>query len=268
MKVVTAAGKHVPLTREPFALRLGLLLLAGCASSAPADEIITRQEDGFSVVHRQSLPVQGVDEVARQTSDAIQNVSAWLAQAESHVDATHSAPIRVLIDPDKHTPTQIRSTIFVPEGRVRSRLDDGTIVDGDFGIVHEITHVLARSAYREERNRFYDDGLAVYLQNRFGPPKNYPNFGQDLHVATATLAATYGGLLPLQAADQARRVTDNPDLRRLGYLQLGSFTAYLIENFGIDAYFRIYHGASLDAVTGAPRAELEQRWSVFIKSFQ
>lgn len=215
-----------------------------------------------------SLPATGVDAVVAQVDDAITRVSGWLAQAEEFQSPLKVEQIRVLIDPDKHTPTQQRMTIFVPELRVRNAVAENALASGDFGIVHEITHVLAESAYRKDRNRFYDDGLAVYLQQKFGPLVNYPSFGPDLHVSTAALAKDVGELIPLADCDQARRVNDDPDKRRLAYLQLGSFTQYLVENFDVDNYFAIYSGAPVDEVTGHSIDELERQWRSLIKLIQ
>ena len=246
------------------------LALALClfSFSTIADDIVRISHDRFTVVHMASLPAEAVDEVTTQVDDAIRQVSAWLSQAESFQSPMKVEKIRVLIDPDSHTPTQQRTTIFVPENRVRQAHEDNALSGGDFGIVHEITHVFAVSAGRESQNRFYDDGLAVYLQQKFGPRVNYPSFGPDLHVSTAALAAEAGSLLPLDECDQARRVTDNPVKRRLAYLQLGSFTQFLIENFGVDTYFAIYSGAPVQTASGHTIDALEQQWRTLINSIQ
>jgi hypothetical protein len=235
---------------------------------ALADEIVRVEHEQFTIVHMASLPDDGVEEVTRRVDLAVRRVSGWLSQAESFRSPLKVDRIRVLIDPDSYTPTQQRTTIFVPEGRVRKAHADSALMSGDFGIVHEITHVLAESAYRKDRNRFYDDGLAVYLQQKFGPLSNYPSFGPDLHVSTAALASEAGGLLPLGDCDQARRVVDDSEKRRLAYLQLGSFTQFLIENHGINAYFEIYGGAPVTSVTGHSHEELEQEWRSLINSIQ
>lgn len=238
------------------------------ASGVNADDIVRVSHDGFTVVHMSSLPDPAVELVTDQVERAIKEVSGWLAQADSWQNPMKVERIRVLIDPDSHTPTQQRTTIFVPEGRLRRAFSESALDQADLGIVHEITHVLAESAYRQDRNRFYDDGLAVYLQQKFGPRSNYPSFGPDLHVATAALAAESGALLPLNECDQARRVTDDSVKRRLAYLQLGSFTQFLIENYGVGAYFALYGGTSSETTTGHSLDDLELRWQALINSIQ
>ena len=233
-----------------------LFFVAGLVA---ADEIVTRQFDGFEIVHLASLPDEGVDEVAAQVNRAIQQVTTWLEQSDSYQGPPYKKQMRVLIDPEETTPAQMRSTIFVPEVRVREALRSGSLANVDLGIVHEITHVLAASAYRKDRNRFYDDGLAVYLQHIYGPPNNYPVLGTNIHKAVADVAQEHGSLIPLSDADQARR--DSGVRRRLGYLQLGSFTKFLVDNFGVDSYIRIYQGAPLVEVTGLDLQALEERWA-------
>jgi len=250
------------LTTKSTALLAALCFFAG---SVQGEEIVTREFDGFTVVHLASLPDAGVDEIANRTRLAIERVSAWLEQADSYPGSPFEGPLRVLIDPDTVTPTQMKSTLFVPERRVRDALENDAFDTAEFGIVHEVTHALAVSSLRAERNRFYDDGLAVYLQQKFGPYGNYPALGAELHVATAALAEQYGALLPLAEADQARRGSGR---RRLGYLQLGSFTQYLVENFGVNAYFRMYTGADPAVITGASLDELETRWARLITALK
>ena len=255
------------VTPRQFLNHLGAAFIAALwfsACYADDSEIVRVERDDFTVVHSATLPQVAVDEVSARTERAIRRVSAWLRQSESYVGSPYSRKMRVLIDPEKATPSQMRSTIFVPEGRVRAAHEAGELANGDFGIVHEVTHVLAASAYREDRNRFYDDGLAVYLQQKFGPLNNYPVRGPDIHIAVVELVASYGELLPLADADQARR--ESGDRRRLGYLQLGSFTQYLVENYGVDAYMRIYNGADFQGVTGLTMEDAERRWRDLIQS--
>ncbi len=168
---------------------------------------------------------------------------------------------------DRHgVPNQYANIVNVPANRLAA--EDG---DSDFGIsvVHEVTHVVAVSAYREHSDRFFDDGLAVYMQWRFGTATSYPDFGRDLHRETAALAAEVGGFLPLVETEATRRTTRSGDLRRLAYLQEGSFTRFLIEGEaderqGVEKYLRVYFGESLEAVYGRDLAALEAAWKEFL----
>lgn len=174
--------------------------------------------------------------------------------------------MRVVIDPDRFSPYQSRNEIRIPEARVLNLFNGVSDARIDLGIVHEVTHVLAASYARKNGDRFYDDGLAVYLQHRFGFAPNYPDFGLDLYAAVARSAAEYGNLVPLAEAEAVRGNRENSVGRRLAYLQEGAFTQFLIENHGLDDYIAIYQGANPKEVTGLTFAELESAWINLIRA--
>jgi hypothetical protein len=161
---------------------------------------------------------------------------------------------------DRHRiPNQHRNVVNVPADRLAPEGDEGGY---GISVVHEITHVVAESAYRPDR--FYDDGLAVYLQTKFGTASSYPDFGRDLHQETVATAAAEGGFLPLAEAEHTRRAARSGEARRLAYLQEGSFTRFLIERDGVKKYLRVYFGESLGEVYGKDLATLEKEWRSFL----
>ena len=157
-------------------------------------------------------------------------------------------------------PRQWRNNIYLPADRVEGESRFG------LSVVHEITHVVAISAYRREPNRFYDDGLAVYLQSRFAAVSSFPEFGNDLHQETVATAEAEGGFLPLATTERIRQTTRSASERRLAYLQEGSFTRFLIESRGLEDYLRVYYGESLDTVYGLDLEALEAEWLATITS--
>ncbi|MEM8933540.1 MAG: hypothetical protein AAGE94_20285, partial [Acidobacteriota bacterium] len=167
-------------------------------------------------------------------------------------------PIVIDLSTIHGVPRQWRNNIYLPADRV------GKADKLGLSIVHEITHVVAISADRFDRGRFYDDGLAVYLQTRFGQVSSFPDFGRDLHEETVAVAESEGGFLPLATTEHTRRNTRSASERRLAYLQKGSFTRFLIELAGLEDYWRVYRGESLDAVYGRDLAALEAEWLVAI----
>ena len=193
-------------------------------------------------------------------------VQAYLTGAETYAGAPYDTSLEVYIDPDRFSPYQQGSGIYLPEARVLNAVADRPDSRQDLGIVHELTHVLAASAFRANRDRFYDDGLAVFLQHRFGDQPNYPNFGEDLYFATARAMRAHGDLIPLAEAEQVRGSRQDRTARRLAYLQEGAFTQYLIERFGLNAYFRIYQGEAVEEVTGVSFARIEDDWQVLIEA--
>ena len=222
--------------------------------------------DDFSVYYGANVPDAGGELVADRVEAALKVVRAYLAQAPSYSGPPYDWPMKVVIDPDRFGPYQRRNEIYLPESRVLNILNGVEDVRVDLGIVHEVTHVLAASYARKNRDRFYDDGLAVYLQHRFGFTPNYPDFGQDLYIAVGKSAADYGDLVPLSEAESVRANAENSVGRKLAYLQEGAFTQFLIENYGLDDYIAIYQGANPTEVTGHTFEELESAWAKMIRA--
>lgn len=220
----------------------------------------------FSVHHGDNVPDSAAKLVADRVEAALKLVRAYLAQAPSYSGPPYDWPMKVVIDPDRFSPYQSRNEIYLPEARVLNLVNGVEDARVDLGIVHEVTHVLAASYARENRDRFYDDGLAVYLQHRFGFTPNYPDFGQDLYAAVARFSAEYGGLISLAEAETVRGNRDNSLGRKLAYLQEGAFTQFLIENYGLDDYISIYQGADPKEVTGHTFSDLEAAWVDMIRA--
>ncbi|MEM7586623.1 MAG: DUF2891 domain-containing protein [Acidobacteriota bacterium] len=174
-----------------------------------------------------------------------------LAAVEAELGIEYPGRLRIDLDPGHRVPAQAGDQIFLPA----SRLEDQ---NSSLSIMHEVVHVLAPSAYRPDR--FYDDGLAVHLQAKLGEVASYPQFDQELHQATKSLAAELGGFLPLAESEKARRRPRSEKERRLAYLQEGSFCRFLIESRGLELFLRVYRGASPDEVYGLTFEALEAEW--------
>ena len=139
-------------------------------------------------------------------------------------------------------------------------------------VIHELTHVYAVSYFRKKKkngyeDRFFDDGLAVFLQHKFGESPEYPDFGQDLYRAVVETSISYGGLIALADSEAIRHLAKTGVGRRLAYLQEGAFTQFLIENYGLDQYLKIYSGENIQTVTGKTFSQLEKEWVTLISSF-
>ena len=109
------------------------------------------------------------------------------AKVEAFWGATWQHPIRIHVSSAYRmarslVPNQGRpGDIEMPLGRVR---------DHRGALLHEIAH-----NYAPNGNRFLQEGLAVYLQDRLGGNPAFPNFGADLHVlAREQVAAVTGAL--------------------------------------------------------------------------
>jgi hypothetical protein len=238
---------------------LALVLCSVGPRSQESEETDFIERKDFSVEFRTTVPIEAAERVADRVAAAIELVSAYLTQAATYEGPPYEFPIEVLIDPTRG-PYQSQNRIHVPEQRVLHLFHDRTDQRTDLGIVHEITHVLAASAGRARRDRFYDDGLAVFLEHRFGQNSGYPNFGLDLYVAYRMQEEAHGQPVPLEKSEEVRNASRTGTGRRLAYIQEGAFTQFLIERYGLDAYFRIYHGQAPEEATGHPMAALEAQW--------
>ena len=243
-----------------------LCLLASLFASISVAQDLTHTRGEITVRYGDGLPAEAAEMVAVRAEVGFTIVRAFLAQAETYAGEPYDTAIEIIIDPEQATPYQRGSTIRLPEARVLNIHTESTDGRSDIGLIHEITHVLAASFNRPNRDRFYDDGFAVYLQHRFGATPNYPNFGEDLYVATVKLAARHGGYIPLAETETTRRNATTSTGRQLAYLQEGAFTQFLVENYGLNAYFRIYHGEKLETVTGKSLGELESVWLTLLNS--
>ncbi len=231
----------------------------------PAERYRTLELGEFTVDYRPDhVPIEGVRLVAHRVEAALGIVRTYLAQSTAYQGPPYDTPLRVVLDPERFSPYQFGSNIALPEARVLNLVNEVEDARIDLGIIHEIVHVLAASYAREDQDRFYDDGIAVYLQHRFGSTPNYPDFGEDLYVATARMAERHGGLIPLAITEETRGSAETPVPRQLAYLQEGAFTQFLIERYGLDTYFRIFHGLPLEEATGASLSQLEAEWTVLI----
>lgn len=236
-------------------------------SISMAQELSLKHEK-FTVHYEDTLPLEAANMVAKRAEAGFTIVRAFLAQAQTYAGEPYSEPIEIFIDPNQYSPYQRGATIRLPQTRVLNMYNGNTEERTDIGLIHEITHVLAASFNRNNRDRFYDDGLAVYLQHRFGIEPNYPNFSQDLYIAAVKVATDHGGFIPLAETEANRKSNKSRTGRQLAYLQEGAFTQFLIENYGLNAYFRIYHGENLKTVTGKSLNDLESDWLIVLKAIK
>lgn len=234
-------------------------------STDSLDQLIRLER--FDVAYRSAVPDTAAEEIARRIETAIAIVSGFLQQSQHYAEPDGAAFLRVFIHPDKG-PYQIRNNIYLPEERVLNGHRDDGAGRTDLGIVHEVTHVLAESFGRANRDRFYDDGLAVYMQHRFGSEAGYPNFGTDLYIAFARAAKQHGEVIPLAQSETVRNARKSGTGRKLAYLQEGAFAQNLIDRFGLDVFLRIFYGESFESAVGESFGAIESDWRDLMLHFE
>jgi len=131
--------------------------------------------------------------------------------------------------------------------------------------IHEITHVLTP---RHADNRFLSEGLAVYMQERFGHHRGFPNFGQPVDSLVKYMNESQ--LRPLEQLNDDFQVFGRVGSaeRRWAYVEAGSFIKYLAEAYGDGVLRALYHSPSVDyqAVCGKELSELEKEWLLQVRA--
>ncbi|MBI2361240.1 MAG: hypothetical protein HYV04_20430 [Deltaproteobacteria bacterium] len=121
-------------------------------------------------------------------------------------------------------------------------------------LLHEITHI-----YAPHDNRFLQEGLAVYLQDKIGGNPAFPNFGEDLWVLARDRLSFD---ISLASLNHVRFPT--PLGIRVGernaYILAGSFVGFLIEKYGMPMFRRLYETEDYDIVYGKSLEILEKEW--------
>lgn len=226
----------------------------------------------FTVHYDDNVPLSVVEKLVTRVEANRNVVLTYLNQSSSYTGTPIKQRLEVFISKKHRTPYQDWNTIHIPERRVLAAFSQQATEHGGMAVIHELTHVYAVSKYRKQKkngyeDRMYDDGLAVFLQHRFGETPEYPDFGKDLYRAVAELSVEYGGLISMAKAEDVRHESKRGIGRKLAYLQEGAFSQFLIENYGLDIYLKIYAGEDIKAVTGKSFAQLEREWANIISVF-
>jgi hypothetical protein len=128
-----------------------------------------------------------------------------------------------------------------------------TVLQSNAATVHEMTHIFAPNA-----SRFLAEGLAVYAHDHLGGPPAFPNFGRPLHAA----ARAYAQQADIAALDHLATPTmlqlGGQLARKEAYLVGGSFVRFLIEQYGMEKFRRLY--AMTPFVPGRRNAGDPGRW--------
>lgn len=231
------------------------------------------ETEHFTIEYDDNVPKSAVEQLAKRVKDNREVVLAYLKQTGEYTGTPIKEPLVVYISKQRRTPYQNWNTIHIPEQRVLNTFLENDQEHAGMAVIHELTHVYAVSAYRKNKkngyeDRFYDDGLAVFMQHRFGESPGYPDFGKDLYRAVLEKSIEYGELIPLKKTEEVRHSARTGLGRQLAYLQEGAFTQFLIENYGLDAYWKLYKGQQPKDVTGKSFAQLEREWSALMNSFK
>ncbi len=230
------------------------------------------QTEKFTIEYDKNISLNTVKQLANRVAKNREVVLSYLQQSSVYVGTPINEHLIIYVSKKRRTPYQDWNTIHIPEKRVLAAFSDSQSEHSGMAIIHELTHVYAVSAFRKQKkngyeDRFYDDGLAVFLQHRFGGTPEYPDFGTDLYRAVAEQSAKYGSLISLTEAEDIRHSAKTGTARKLAYLQEGAFTQFIIERYGLDIYLKLYQGGEPHTLTGKTFSQLEKDWIELINVF-
>lgn len=236
-----------------------LLLFMVCAEAFAKSERI--KTDNLVITY-ENISSEMSQKFAEQAEKAFRDITAYLSKKY------RQGRIYIYVS-DKHDiPRATKDNeVLIPANRIRGDAGGPPEIAGRGpAIVHELTHVIAPS--RGKPNRYLDEGLAVFIQEKFGTDKAFPNMGEDVHQLTARLIKTVGEPISIHKLEETRNSSMTVNLRRLAYVQEGSFVRYLIEKFGIKDFMAMYEGKSYETVYKKSLEDLERDWKEFIRGIE
>ncbi len=165
---------------------------------------------------------------------------------------------------------------FIPVYLIGSEGTSGVTEDGVIVLRREhfsqtygpVAHLVTRALMRQvaqTSSLLLQEGVAVYMQERFREGRFYPAYGRPLDLYCAGFLGL-GMLLPLDRLEEpyAFGPTERPTVRKTSrwqaFIQAGSFVKYLIESYGPAPFKAAYAGAGYEQAYGKSLVELEAEW--------
>ncbi|HSK28644.1 MAG TPA: hypothetical protein VLA17_01660 [Candidatus Limnocylindria bacterium] len=166
--------------------------------------------------------------------------------------ATWREPIRIHVSKSYRITRALVPGYFGNRGFIEMPLR--RVRDHTGALLHEIVHV-----YAPHNNRFLAEGLAVYLHARFAGNPAFPNFSEDLRRSAARRLTTVPSLKILNAVRTPRPLSTVMN-EETAYTVAGSFVRFLIENYGLESFRKVYESEDYDKVYAKSLDLLETEW--------
>jgi hypothetical protein len=208
------------------------------------------------VVPRVSAGCPGIevvsDELTRAEADKYCDYAAGeRKKVEKFWGATWTGPIRIHVS----SSFSIARSLVTNGGKPgNTEMPLARVRDERGALLHEITH-----SYAPNANRFLQEGLAVYLQEKLGGNPAFPNFGRKLHAAAGNVLGAVSSLEALNSVRFPRPLSAVVD-ERTGYLLAGSFVEFLIEKYGLPQFRTLYESGDYEQAYQEPLRVLEKEW--------
>ncbi|MGM7702850.1 hypothetical protein ACSVDE_14065 [Pseudalkalibacillus sp. Hm43] len=248
---------------------LGLMIvLAGCSPT----EVIVKSENGtpeitFRLIDKAGLSKEELNNVAEQVKEATTIITG-------------------LIETDYVPAEQIDIVLYEESGMSYGDVSQITLrkVNGKYPIFHELTHSLL--GYGEvidgkfggsSSGFFTQEGLAEYVESEYGSG-TIPGYELSLHRMMRQCIELNRNLPLRKLTDNVlsgtyfRSYVDSEEesaLQLLSYVHAGSFVSYLIEEYGLKTFEKIYNVDQLNIAIketyGKDIDTLETEWLDYIK---
>jgi len=236
------------------------LFLALSVSICSAGLLYSKLETNHFKINYKNIPDEQAKEFSEKAEKAFSDVTQYLGKK-------YKKKIKIYINNKYKIPRTTKDKkILMPANRIRGDAGGPPSIKGRGpAIIHEVTHIIAKSAYFPDR--FLDEGLAVYIQAKFEAEgeRNYPNMGKEIHKEALKCMNEYGKIIPLKECEKTRRSKKSGLARRTAYVQEGSFAKYLIEKYTLQKFMEVYEGKTYSKIYGKSFEDLEKEWAGFIK---
>ena len=129
--------------------------------------------------------------------------------------------------------------------------------------LHETVHIIAW----DWNTLWLKEGLAVHLNDRLGGYAAFPNFGESVDdFAGRVLSREFPPAmkaLDLVGENGIPRF-ENKAVRRMFYILAGSYAGYLLREWGVEKFMRVYAAKDAEAAilreTGKPAWQWKEAW--------
>ncbi|HCG28557.1 MAG TPA: hypothetical protein PK593_11440 [Thermomicrobiales bacterium] len=140
-------------------------------------------------------------------------------------------------------------------------LQDGSVAADEMQglITHEVAHVIAGNHIGLPNSLFFAEGFATYQMDADVQAAGY------VPAIQAAAWAYQAGILPTLAFLRDEATYEGRVRRRLEYDAAGSFSQFLIEKYGLEAYTELYRTRVPEQVLGVDWQQLEEQWHAYLE---
>lgn len=140
-------------------------------------------------------------------------------------------------------------------------LQDGSVALDEMQalITHEVAHVITGNHIALPNSLFFAEGFATYLMDDDVQQAGYITSIQ------AAAWAYQAGVLPPLAFLRDDATYEGRVRRRLEYDAAGSFSRFVVETYGLDAYRELYRTRVPEEALGVGWQQLEEQWHAYLQ---